>query len=82
MPGRKITAGDFMTTKMVRDAVAIYRTAPLHLRHRRLLHEVIKPNMAEINRKLGQENNPEYFAYLVEYLISNAEEKNRASQQD
>ena len=31
--------------------------------------QVILPNMAEINRKLDQENDPDYLSYLVVYAL-------------
>jgi hypothetical protein len=34
---------------------------------------VIEPNMATINAKLGQENDPAYLAYAVVYVFSQAE---------
>lgn len=32
--------------------------------------EVMLPNMAEINRKIGQENNARYLAYATYYVFS------------
>lgn len=31
--------------------------------------EVIKPNISTINKLLGQENDPMYLAYAVEYAL-------------
>jgi hypothetical protein len=36
--------------------------------------QVIEPNMATINAKLGQENDPKYLAYAVVYVLSQARE--------
>ena len=36
--------------------------------------QIIIPNMARINRSLGQENNPDYLAYAVEYVLTSAGE--------
>lgn len=42
-----------------------------NLKQARLICEqVIKPNLARINQALGQENDPMYLAYAVEYAIS------------
>lgn len=35
----------------------------------RIETEVIKPALADINRKLGQENDSRYLAYMVVYAI-------------
>ena len=37
--------------------------------------QVIEPNMAAINAKLGQENDARYLAYAVVYALSQAEEQ-------
>ena len=31
---------------------------------------VIEPHMDEINQKLGQENDPKYLAYAIQYALS------------
>jgi hypothetical protein len=36
--------------------------------HARLRDELILPIMDRINKVTGQENDPDYFAYLLEYL--------------
>jgi hypothetical protein len=36
--------------------------------------QVIEPNMATINTKLGQENDARYLAYVVVYVLSQVEE--------
>ena len=38
----------------------------------RLEREVVAPNMAEINRRTGQENDARYMAYAVYYALSQA----------
>lgn len=32
------------------------------------LTTIVKPNMERINEMLGQENDPDYIAYAIEYL--------------
>lgn len=36
---------------------------------------VIEPNMAAINAKLGQENDPAYLAYAVVYVLSQVKQQ-------
>jgi hypothetical protein len=38
--------------------------------HRRVVAEIITPNMARINADLGQENDPNFLAYAVEYVLT------------
>lgn len=68
---KQITIKDFMTDEMVDKAIHLYRTS--HSRHLALVG-LLKPHMADINRKLGQENDVDYLAYAVEYAISVAED--------
>ena len=36
---------------------------------KRIRDEIIKPNIDRINKALGQENDPDYLAYAVEYSM-------------
>jgi hypothetical protein len=65
---KMVSIGDFLTPEQGKLAVLIYRRKPANL-HRELLEQVIRPNIAEINRKLGQENDPDYLAYGLEYAL-------------
>lgn len=68
---RTVSIKDFLSTVQIRKAIAIYKRKPANL-HKELLEQIILPNMAEINRKLGQENNPDYMAYAVEFALNEA----------
>lgn len=35
--------------------------------------DVIEPSLARINQALGQENDPRYLAYAIEYVFTRAE---------
>lgn len=39
----------------------------------RVTKEIIEPNLPEINRKLGQENNARFLAYAVEYVLTQSQ---------
>lgn len=66
-----VTLPDFLTEEQIKQAVEIYTRAltsgemcaPI------ICREVIEPNMEEINRKLGQENDAMYLAYMCEYAL-------------
>jgi hypothetical protein len=68
---RNVTISDFLTDRQIEQAVALHReyrgTSALH---DLLVQKIIRPNMAAINRKLGQENDPSFLAYAVEYVIN------------
>ncbi len=65
---RKVTIGEFLTEEQIKQAVAIFAANP-STPARELCDRLIRPNLKEINRKLGQENDPMYLAYAVEYVI-------------
>lgn len=64
------TLGSFLTDEQINQAIQIVKTESTP--HKRLLEEVIKPNMEEIDRKIGQENDAGYIAYAVEHVLSQA----------
>lgn len=65
---KSVTVYDFLTVRQL-DQLQVIFQGDRHNFHKRCLEEVIKPNMAEINQKLGQENSPDYLAYMVEYAF-------------
>lgn len=69
---KKARIEDFLTPSQIRLAKRVRDKAVKD--GRRVAHaiadEVIRPNMKEINRKLGQENDAVYLAYAVEYILS------------
>lgn len=70
-----ITVDEFLTKEQAMLAITIYNRKPTNL-HKELVEQVIRPNMVEINRKLGQENDPDYLAYALEYgLVKTAQLK-------
>lgn len=63
---RTVTIGDFMTEEMFDQVKLIGPDV------KRIAAEVIGPNMKEINRKLGQENDATYLAYAVVHALNQA----------
>jgi hypothetical protein len=61
MTRKTIALGDFVTEAMFDQIKKIGPDVS------RIAREVIEPNMAEINRKLGQENDAHYLAYAIVY---------------
>ena len=63
MGERTVTINDFLTPQQIARCVELTNA-------RAIRDNVIAPNLKRINEKLGQENDPMYLAYLVEYAIS------------
>jgi hypothetical protein len=68
---KQITITDFLTDAEIERAIALF-----HARDGRgmfastLKAEIIAPNIERINKALGQENDPLYLAYMVEFVLS------------
>jgi hypothetical protein len=60
---RTVTIGEFLTEAQIEKCIELQK-APA------ICEQVIKPNLEEIDRKLGQKNDPMYLAFSVEYLIN------------
>jgi len=60
---RTMTLPDFLTETQIKTVCKL-RTA------KKICDEVIAPNLDEINRKLGQENDPMYLAYACEHVVA------------
>lgn len=60
---RKISIDQFLTEEQIKKAVDLKRAKDI-------CKEIIEPNISEINKKIGQENDPMYIAYMVEYVVS------------
>lgn len=66
---KTIRITDMLTEEQIEQCVA------LHPSRERIRDEVVKPNMAEIDRKLGQENDPDYLSYAIVYVIGEAQRR-------
>lgn len=62
---KSVTLPDFLTDAQIKEVVRIYREGG---RAAAICDQVIRPNMAEINRKLGQDNDAMFLAYACEYV--------------
>jgi hypothetical protein len=64
---KNVAITDFLTPAEIEHAAKIVTTQAYP--HKTLVSEIITPNMDRINKALGQENDPGYLAYAVEYAI-------------
>jgi hypothetical protein len=55
---------DFLTNEQIRDCADLYPQRML------IRDRIIKPNIQTINRKLGQENDPDMLSYIVIYHLA------------
>ena len=66
---KTVTLTDFLDEQQIEDVVAILRVGGSA---QAVCEFVIQPNIDEINRKLGQENDVMYLAYACEYAVRQA----------
>jgi hypothetical protein len=59
----------FLTAAQIAKASALYKAQGMDAKAK-IQAQVIEPNMAAINAKIGQENDPSYLAYAVVYVLS------------
>src|SRR5262249_9691070 len=64
---RTMKTGDFLTDKEAKAALKLYRSSKPGTFAARCAAEIIAPVIGRINAKLGQQNDPRYLAYAVEY---------------
>lgn len=60
---KKVHLSDFLKDHEIKQALFLRTKAKIKER-------LIIPNLERINASLGQENNPDYLAYAVEYVVS------------
>jgi hypothetical protein len=61
--------GQILTPAEYKKAADLYRKCAVGSFNRACADEIIKPALARINRVTGQENDPSYLAYAVEYAL-------------
>lgn len=71
---KMVSIKDFLTDDQIRQAMKIGQDYAHDMTKmtNKLEEQVIKPNISEINRKLGQPNDTRYMAYLLTYALTSA----------
>lgn len=70
---KEFTITDLLTDQEIKRARQMYRRFKDTGRFAaEVSKQLIEPNMERINRRLGQENDPMFLAYAVEYILSQA----------
>jgi hypothetical protein len=67
---KAVAIGDFLTESQLRQAMGYCETLHGPAVHTAIRDNVIAPNMDEINRKIGQENDPDFLAYAIEHVYN------------
>ena len=70
---KSVRITDFLNEEQWERAVAIWNELLKNPRPpsfaQRVCDEITAPNIAEINRMIGQENEPKFLAYFIEYIF-------------
>lgn len=67
---KRIAIGDFLTQEQAKAAVVLWAKHGASVKFiDAVVNEIVAPNIAEINRKLGQENDPRYLAFAIQYVF-------------
>lgn len=66
---KTVPIGSILTQKEMNEALKLYDTAENHTLADRCATEIVGPVIARINSDTGQENDPKYLAYCIEYSI-------------
>lgn len=66
---KTLPVGAILTQKEMKEALKLYDTAENHTFAERCSAEIIRPVLDRINEATGQENDPIYLAYTIEYAI-------------
>lgn len=68
---KKINIADFLTPAEIKQALQLYKQCKKDGTRfsTKMVEQIIQPNMARIDKQLGQENNPLYLAYAAEFVL-------------
>ena len=69
MKRKDVKIADFLTKAEIEKAKSLYIKHKPHLLCSILVDKIIGPNLQRINESLGQENDPRFLAYAVEYTF-------------
>lgn len=66
---KKVTLGEFLTREEIELIMERFDSGDPNFRLW-VKENIIKPNLDRINLQLGQENDPDYLSYMIEYVFS------------
>ena len=65
---KMVSLGDFLTEEQTRRCWGLYPN------REQIRDKIVKPNLASINEKLGQENDADYLSYAIVHVIGQGRE--------
>lgn len=71
---KTITLPQFLTEEQIAQAIALYEEHGMDAVDE-IRTQIIAPNLAAIDAKLGQPNDARYLAYAVVYVLSQVEKR-------
>lgn len=77
---KTMTLPDFLTDQQIAAALKLYEAHGMDATSK-ICKQIIEPNMAAINAKLGQENDARYLAYACVYVFSESEKRKKAREE-
>ncbi len=66
---KTVSVTSFLTKKELYEAATLAQYTKNGKLATTICEKIIKPNIERINHKLGQENDPMFLAYMVEYAL-------------
>ena len=66
---KTITLPDILTDQELTLAWRLYHSAADESFIRTMVKRIINPNIERINKATGQENDPKFLAYMIEYVF-------------
>lgn len=66
---RKVSITDIVTREEWDLACKLYPITAPHALNKVFVDQIIGPNIERINETTGQENDPSYLAYMLEYVV-------------
>ena len=66
---KTLKIGQILDGQEMNEALKLYKSCENHQFAERCAAEIIRPVLERINKVSGQENDPKYLAYCVEYAI-------------
>lgn len=68
---KHVTITDFLTEDEINIALQLFNDPKRSRPYAEVVCEQItRPNLERINKALGQENDPKYLAYMIEYVMT------------
>lgn len=66
---KTLPIGQILTTKEMKEALKLYENCETHQFAERCAAEIIGPVILRINDATGQENDPKYLAYCIQFAL-------------